>query len=88
MNAKELVAPPLPEDEAAMIVSTRIRVGRNLADFPLGPALTKAQRLEVMTKVTKALETFEGDLAGKFYPLQGMDKETQNKLIEDHFLFK
>jgi protein-arginine kinase len=71
-----------------MIVSTRIRVGRNLADFPLGPALTKAQRLEVMTKVTKALETFEGDLAGKFYPLQGMDKETQNKLIEDHFLFK
>lgn len=88
MNAKELNAPPLPEDEAAMIVSTRIRVGRNLADFPLGPALTKAQRLEVMTKVTKALETFEGDLAGKFYPLQGMDKETQNKLIEDHFLFK
>ena len=88
MNAKELVAPPLPEDEAAMIVSTRIRVGRNLADFPLGPALTKAQRLEVMTKVTKALETFEGDLAGKFYPLQGMDKETQTKLIEDHFLFK
>jgi protein-arginine kinase len=71
-----------------MIVSTRIRVGRNLADFPLGPALSKAQRLEVMTKVTKALETFEGDLAGKFYPLQGMDKETQNKLIEDHFLFK
>jgi protein-arginine kinase len=88
MNAKELVAPPLPEDEAAMIVSTRIRVGRNLADFPLGPALTKAQRLDVMNKVVKALETFEGDLAGKFYPLQGMDKETQNKLIEDHFLFK
>jgi protein-arginine kinase len=71
-----------------MIVSTRIRVGRNLADFPLGPSLSKAQRLEVMTKVTKALETFEGDLAGKFYPLQGMDKETQKKLIEDHFLFK
>jgi creatine kinase/arginine kinase len=71
-----------------MIVSTRIRVGRNLADFPLGPALSKAQRLEVMTKVSKALVTFEGDLAGKFYPLQGMDKETQKKLIEDHFLFK
>ena len=88
MNAKELQAPPLEGEDAAMIVSTRIRVGRNLADFPLGPALSKAQRLEVMTKVTKALETFEGDLAGKFYPLQGMDKETQNKLIEDHFLFK
>jgi hypothetical protein len=88
MNAKELVAPPLPEDEAAMIVSTRIRVGRNLADFPLGPALSKQQRLDVMNTVVKALDTFEGDLKGKFYPLQGMDKETQNKLIEDHFLFK
>jgi hypothetical protein len=41
-----------------------------------------------MNTVVKALDTFEGDLKGKFYPLQGMDKETQNKLIEDHFLFK
>jgi len=24
-----------------MIVSTRIRVGRNLAEYPLGPGLTK-----------------------------------------------
>lgn len=88
MKAAELVAPPLPEDEAAMIVSTRIRVGRNLADFPLGPALSKQQRLDVMNTVVKALDTFEGDLKGKFYSLEGMDKETQTKLIEDHFLFK
>lgn len=88
MNSKELIAPPLPEDEAAMIVSTRIRVGRNLADFPLGPALTKQQRLDVMNKVVEALKTFEGDLKGTFYPLEGMDKDTQKKLIEDHFLFK
>ncbi len=88
MDAKKLNCPPLTGDDAAMIVSTRIRVGRNLADYPLGPALTKAQRLEVMNKVTQALSTFEGDLKGTFYPLEGMDKETQTKLIEDHFLFK
>jgi len=29
-----------PED-AAMVVSTRIRVGRNLDGFPLGPGVTK-----------------------------------------------
>jgi hypothetical protein len=29
------------EDDAKMINSTRIRVGRNLADFPLGPGVTK-----------------------------------------------
>lgn len=88
MDSSKLNAPPFPEEDAKMIVSTRIRVGRNLADFPLGPALTKEQRLEVMNKVVSALNTFEGDLKGTFYPLQGMDKETQNKLIEDHFLFK
>mmetsp|Transcript_18339 Transcript_18339/g.13194 ORF Transcript_18339/g.13194 Transcript_18339/m.13194 type:complete len:102 (+) Transcript_18339:857-1162(+) len=39
MNASKVNAPPFPADEAAMIKSTRIRVGRNLADFPLGPGL-------------------------------------------------
>jgi hypothetical protein len=29
-----------------------------------------------MATVTKALENFEGDLKGKFYPLAGMDKKT------------
>jgi arginine kinase len=41
MNHENLHAPPFPEAEAKLIKSTRIRVGRNLADFPLGPALTK-----------------------------------------------
>lgn len=36
----KLNAPDFPEDEAAMILSTRIRVGRNLRNFPLGPAIT------------------------------------------------
>lgn len=88
MNASELKAPAFPEEDAAMIVSTRIRVGRNLADYPLGPGLSKEQRLEIMNKVVTALETFEGDLKGTFYPLEGMSKEVQHKLIEDHFLFK
>jgi hypothetical protein len=28
-----------------------------------------------MANVVKACETFEGDLAGKFYPLEGMSPE-------------
>jgi len=71
-----------------MILSTRIRVGRNLAGYPLGPGISKAQRDEVMAKVVQACNTFTGDLKGKFYPLDGMSKEDQKKLIEDHFLFK
>lgn len=40
MSAENLDAPPFHPDDAAMIISTRIRVGRNLAEFPLGPGIT------------------------------------------------
>jgi hypothetical protein len=40
MDASKINAPPFNEEDAAMIKSTRIRVGRNLADFPLGPGIT------------------------------------------------
>lgn len=71
-----------------MINSTRIRVGRNLQGFPLGPGVTKEQRLEIMSSVVDACKSFEGDLAGTFYPLEGMSQDDQNQLIADHFLFK
>ena len=88
MSAEGLENAEFTEEQLAMVNSTRIRVGRNLADFPLGPGVTKAQRLEIMNKVVEACDTFEGDLKGKFYPLEGMSQEDQNQLIEDHFLFK
>lgn len=69
MDASKVNAPPFPEDEAKMIRSTRIRVGRNLADFPLGPGLTREQRLEIEKIVTTALNKFTGDLKGTYYPL-------------------
>jgi arginine kinase len=62
MEYKKLVTPPFSEEEAKLIKSTRIRVGRNLADYPLGPGLTKEQRKEIETKVVQALTTFEGEL--------------------------
>ena len=71
-----------------MIVSTRIRVGRNLAEFPLGPGVTKAQRDEIMNKVVEACNKFEGDLAGKFYSLDSLSEADRQQLIDDHFLFK
>lgn len=88
MDYKQLKCDPFPEADAKMIRSTRIRVGRNLADFPLGPGVTDAQRKEIEAKVTQALTSFEGDLKGTYYPLAGMKPDVQKQLIEDHFLFK
>jgi hypothetical protein len=41
MDYTKLKIDPWSEEEAAMIKSTRIRVGRNLKDFPLGPGISK-----------------------------------------------
>jgi len=44
MTTSKLNAPPFPKADAKMIRSTRIRVGRNLHGFPLGPGITNEQR--------------------------------------------
>lgn len=70
------------------VISTRIRVGRNLRDYPFAPAITKSQRLEVEKKVVEALATLTGDLAGQYYSLSGMPEDVRVRLVADHFLFK
>ncbi|KAH7637114.1 arginine kinase isoform X1 [Dermatophagoides farinae] len=70
------------------VISTRVRCGRSLKGYPFNPMLTEAQYKEMETKVKGQLATFEGELKGTYYPLLGMDKATQQKLIDDHFLFK
>ena len=74
MDYTKLKIEPWSAEEAAMIKSTRIRVGRNLKDFPLGPGITKEQRDKVEELVSGALSKMTGELAGKYYPLQGMSK--------------
>jgi len=87
LNPDDLNAPN-PDPDGEFIVSTRIRVGRNVANLPLGPAISKEQRDQVESSVVEGLNTLEGELAGSYYPLLGMSKEVQEELIKDHFLFK
>lgn len=88
MESSKLNAPLFPEDDGKMIVSTRIRVGRNLDGIPLGPGITNEQRKEIETKVSEAVKSFTGDLAGHYYPLNSMTEAQKKQLIDDHFLFK
>ena len=88
MDFKTLKCPPFTADEAAMIVSTRIRVGRNLADFPLGPGISKEQRDKVEQLVQTATSKFTGELAGSYYALNKLTEAERKQLIDDHFLFK
>ena len=69
------------------VKSTRIRVGRSIAGFGLSPGITKEQRLEMEGLMKVAFSKFEGDLAGEYYPLTGMDEAVRQQLVDDHFLF-
>ena len=77
-----------PDPQGKYILSTRIRVGRNLADFPLGTIISKTQRDKVESLVSNSLKSLKGELKGSYYPLKGMSKDVREMLIKDHFLFK
>ena len=85
LNPNDLKINTLDEN---YVLSTRIRVGRNLEDFPLGAGISKEERNEVEHLVSTALMGLEDELAGEYFPLKGMSKEVQDRLIKEHFLFK
>merc|ERR1719507_1183846 len=88
MDHTKLQCPDFPADEDRMINSTRIRVARNLADYPLGTSVTAQQRREIESKVVSALNEFTGELKGKYYSLATMTEGEKKQLVADHFLFK
>merc|ERR1712019_170840 len=67
--------------------SCRIRVGRSIQGFGLSPGITKQQRIDVEALMKNAFAKMEGDLAGNYYPLTGMDEAVRQQLVDDHFLF-
>jgi len=76
------------DPENAFVISTRVRCGRSLQGYPFNPCLNETQYKEMEEKVKAQLSGMEGELKGTYYPLTGMDKATQQQLIDDHFLFK
>merc|ERR1712026_198544 len=73
--------------EGVPVHSTRIRVGRSIDGFGLSPGITKQQRIDVEKLMSSALGKLTDDLAGKYFPLTGMDEKVRQQLVDDHFLF-
>lgn len=69
------------------VLSSRVRTGRCIRGYCLPPNCTRGERRDIEKIVTEVLAGFDGKLKGTYYPLSGMTDETQEKLIEDHFLF-
>jgi creatine kinase/arginine kinase len=77
-----------PDPQGKYILSTRIRVGRNLKDTPLGSLISDEERNEVEQLIKTALLRLSGNLEGNYYPLNNMSEEIREEMINNHFLFK
>lgn len=77
-----------PDVEGKYVLSTRIRVGRNLKGFPLGAVISDLERKEVANRVKNALSLLKDDLSGYYYSLKNMSKSVRDEMINNHFLFK
>lgn len=88
LDVSSLKSRPSLNVENERIISTRIRVGRNLKGYALPPAISKEARGEVETHILTALSKLTGEHKGHYYPLTEMTESTRAQLVEDHFLFK
>jgi creatine kinase/arginine kinase len=77
-----------PDPTEKYVLSTRIRVGRNLKDTPLGSLISDEERNEVELLIKTALMTLKGNLAGDYSPLNNMSEVKREEMINNHFLFK
>ena len=82
------VTTDLAPEATSRVVSTRVRVGRNLSFFPLNPAGSLETRLQIADLMEKVFATLEGDLAGTFFRHTTMTAEQTQQLIDDHLLFR
>lgn len=75
-----------PENE--FIISTRVRCARCLVDHPFNPKIKEDEYKAIESEIVETLNGLDGEFKGTYYSLVGMEKSVQDKLIDDHFLFK
>jgi len=84
LDVRELGLPPL---------SMRVRVGRNLADFPLPGAMTKADRVSMESKLSGAFDKLKAKYGGRYYSLTPgspdfINDDEYKALVKARFMFK
>lgn len=76
------------DPEGKYIISTRIRVARNILGYPFPGAITLAQRLKQESELAAFLVSLPGDLSGNYESLKTMTKERSEELDKAHLLFQ
>ncbi|XP_078049741.1 arginine kinase [Augochlora pura] len=76
------------DPDGKYVISTRIRCARSVNGYPFNPTMTISHYQQLEKQVQEALSTLDGELKGGYYTLGAMDKQMQQQMIDDHFLFK
>ncbi|WAM28699.1 phosphagen kinase [Myxococcus sp. NMCA1] len=82
----------LPQDDldptGEFILSTRVRVGRNLARYAFPPAIRARDRAALEAEVVQVLSGLGGHLAGEYHPLASLSEAERRELVHHHVLFQ
>jgi len=84
LNPNYLFAPN-PDIDNKYIISTRIRVARNVKNIPLGTVITSNQRNQLERQISTVLNTFTGELSGTYYTLNNLSEIERKTLVSNHF---
>ncbi len=69
-------------DKGAIVLSSRVRLARNIKDMNFRPKMTREQADECIDRV---LEVMRGDKDEyRYYPMRGIDPIEQRAMVEDH----
>ncbi len=63
-----------PDPEGEFVLTTRIRVARNLARFPFPPHMSPEERDGVRDAALAAVQAFSKDLSGTYYPMDTLSE--------------
>jgi creatine kinase len=85
------------DPEGKHVISCRLRVTRNVKNFPLTAAVSKMERREIERLVTKACLTFPAELQGDYFPMRnsmsyvpkiaGMSEAEELELQQNQLIF-
>lgn len=83
------------DPDGKYVLTTRCRTGRSVKGLPLPPACSFEQRRETERVIVNGLNKLQGELKGKYYPLNGsqsmdgaMDGEKEERLRKNGNLFQ
>ncbi len=74
--------------EDSRVISSRVRVGRNLQDFSVPALISRDERQEALSTITKALNPVIAESGGQIYSVADLSDEENDAWIASHISFR